>query len=177
MRSAERHRRARRRAGCTAAGSAAVIQVPKARVNGASTPRDRPSAAVPARTSNSSSVGDDIRRDTMNRGIDVGNHEALDLTARARQNGARSPPDPMTTEEIAARVRDEIARITGVPATTIGDHASFQQDLGLDSLSLLELVVHLEYGFKINVPEHDQAALRTVADTARYVHDRLAAGA
>jgi acyl carrier protein len=82
----------------------------------------------------------------------------------------------MTLEDVSARVKEQIASITGIPATTIGDDAAFQQDLGLDSLSLLELVVHLEYDFKIKVPEHELLTLRTVADTARYVHDRIAAG-
>ena len=83
----------------------------------------------------------------------------------------------MTQDEIAHRIKEDIATITGLPASTIGDDASFRQDLGLDSLSLLELVVHLEYGFRIKVPEHELAGLRTVADTARYVQERVSAGA
>ena len=83
----------------------------------------------------------------------------------------------MTQDQISLRIKEDIAKITGLPAGTIGDDASFREDLGLDSLSLLELVVHLEYGFRINVPEHELAALRTVADTARYVQERVSAGA
>jgi acyl carrier protein len=79
----------------------------------------------------------------------------------------------MTQDEIVSRIKEDIGRITGLPASTIGGDASFQKDLGLDSLSLLELVVHLEYGFKIKVPEDLLPALRTVNQTARYVHERL----
>ncbi|HTM26647.1 MAG TPA: phosphopantetheine-binding protein [Vicinamibacterales bacterium] len=79
----------------------------------------------------------------------------------------------MTREEIAQRIKEDIGRITGIPAAAIADEASFQKDLGLDSLSLLELVVHLEYGFKIKVPEDQLSSLRTVHETAQYVHDRL----
>jgi acyl carrier protein len=83
----------------------------------------------------------------------------------------------MTQDEVCQRIKEDIAKITGLPVSGIGDEASFQQDLGLDSLSLLELVVHLEYGFRIKVPEHELAGLRSVADTTRYVHERVSAGA
>ena len=78
----------------------------------------------------------------------------------------------MIPEDIAASIKDNLSRITGIPAASIADQALFQKDLGLDSLSLLELVVHLEYSFKIKVPEHDLTSLRTVADTAQYIHQR-----
>jgi acyl carrier protein len=83
----------------------------------------------------------------------------------------------MTHDEIKRQVRESISRITSIPAGDIGDRASFQKDLGLDSLSLLELVVHLEYGFKIKVPEDALPGLQTVDDTAEYVHQRIAARA
>jgi len=79
----------------------------------------------------------------------------------------------MTQDEIKGQIRESISRITGIPADDVGERASFQKDLGLDSLSLLELVVHLEYGFKIKVPEDALPGLQTVADTAQYVHERI----
>ena len=90
----------------------------------------------------------------------------------------RTPPHNafgMNHDDVTARVKEAVAQITGLPATTIADTASFRGDLSLDSLSLLELVVHLEYGFKIKVPEHDLGGLHTVADVADYVRARLAA--
>ncbi len=81
----------------------------------------------------------------------------------------------MTQDEIARRIREDISRIAGVPPAAITDAAAFQHDLGLDSLSLLELVVHLEFAFRIKVPEGDMAALTSVAATAEYVHARVAA--
>jgi acyl carrier protein len=80
----------------------------------------------------------------------------------------------MSPDDIAVRVKDAVAQITGLPAASIADTASFRGDLALDSLSLLELVVHLEYGFKITVPEDALARLNTVADVADYVRARLA---
>jgi acyl carrier protein len=79
----------------------------------------------------------------------------------------------MTHDDITRQIRESISRITGIPADDIGERASFQKDLGLDSLSLLELVVHLEYGFKIKVPEDALQGLHTVHDTAAYVRQRI----
>jgi len=81
----------------------------------------------------------------------------------------------MSPDDVVARVKESVSHITGLPAASIADTASFRGDLSLDSLSLLELVVHLEYGFKIKVPEHDLAGLSTVADVADYVRARLPA--
>jgi acyl carrier protein len=81
----------------------------------------------------------------------------------------------MTQDDVTTQVKDAVAHITGLPAASIADTASFRKDLSLDSLSLLELVVHLEYGFKIKVPEQDLAGLGTVADVVGYVRARLTA--
>ena len=80
----------------------------------------------------------------------------------------------MDVEETKARIKQGIARITGIAPEEIHDTASYQTDLGLDSLSLLELVVDLEYAFKITVPEDRFPDLQTVEDTARFVLERLA---
>ncbi len=83
----------------------------------------------------------------------------------------------MTLDEIKARIRNDLSRITSIPPESIGETTSFQKDLGLDSLSLLELVVDLEYAFGIKVPEEDVPGLQNVTAVAQYVHARLAAKA
>jgi acyl carrier protein len=87
--------------------------------------------------------------------------------------GTQRGTPSMSPEQIAGSIKDNLSSITGIPAASIADQASFREDLGLDSLSLLELVVHLEYSFKLKVPEQDFASLRSVADTAGYIHQRL----
>jgi acyl carrier protein len=82
----------------------------------------------------------------------------------------------VTHDDVSAQIKDAVARITGLPVASIADDASFRGDLSLDSLSLLELVVHVEYSFRIKVPEADLGGLETVADVADYVRARLAAG-
>ena len=77
----------------------------------------------------------------------------------------------MDLEETKATIKQGIARITGIAPEQIGDTSSYRTDLGLDSLSLLELIVDLEYAFKIKVPEERLPELLTVQDTARIVDE------
>jgi acyl carrier protein len=83
----------------------------------------------------------------------------------------------MTLDEIKTRISNDLSRITSIPPESIGESTLFQTDLGLDSLSLLELVVDLEYAFGIKVPEEHLPGLQNVATVAQYVHDRLSAKA
>lgn len=80
----------------------------------------------------------------------------------------------MDVEEIRARVKQSIARITGIDPKDIADAASYQNDLALDSLSTLEHTIDVEYLFKIKVPEEQLQQIRTVEDTVRLVHQYLA---
>ena len=78
-------------------------------------------------------------------------------------------------ERIRDTVRDSVNRITGIPKTDIHDESSFMEDLGLDSLSALEVMVDVEYAFKIKVAEERLQAIQTVRDTITVVQEYLAA--
>jgi acyl carrier protein len=52
--------------------------------------------------------------------------------------------------------------------------ASILDDLGADSLDVVEMVMSLEEAFDIEVPDDDVEALRTVADVERYVSGAVA---
>jgi acyl carrier protein len=77
----------------------------------------------------------------------------------------------------AAAIRDQIkthiSTITGIPVGQIADSASYVEDLGLDSLSMLELSVNLEYTFKIKVPVERLPELRTIDDSVRIVQEYM----
>jgi acyl carrier protein len=76
---------------------------------------------------------------------------------------------------IGERIRETIHRITGISPSEIRDTSSYRDDLGLDSLSSLEVVVDLEYAFKIKVPEERIQKIGTVQDTINVVQEYLAA--
>ena len=88
------------------------------------------------------------------------------------------PADPSADAALRAHIRRELHAIRprALPATW-GDAARFRQDLGLDSLDLVELVARLEQATGLYVPDDDVARLSSVAATLAYVRERRAAAA
>lgn len=77
----------------------------------------------------------------------------------------------MDAAAVRDRIKEHISTITSIPVSEISDSASYAEDLGLDSLSMLELSVNLEYTFKIKVPPERLPEIRTVDDTVRFVQE------
>ncbi len=75
----------------------------------------------------------------------------------------------MEVEEIRARVKSIIANVTSIDPDEIADDASFVDDLRLDSLSLLEIGVDVDYEFKLGLPEEKLQEVRTVRETIELV--------
>ena len=80
----------------------------------------------------------------------------------------------MDVQEIRGKIKEVIANVTNLDSEDIGDRAHFVDDLQLDSLSLLEIGVDVDYEFKLGVPEERLAELRTVQDAVKLVQQRLA---
>ena len=83
----------------------------------------------------------------------------------------------MDVVEIRTRIKEIIANVTNIDPAEIGDTASFVEDLQLDSLSLLEIGVDVDYEFKLGVPEERLGELRTVQDSVDLVVECLNAKA
>ncbi len=83
----------------------------------------------------------------------------------------------MDVEEIRTRIKEIISNVTGIEPQQIGDDASYVDDLQLDSLSLLEIGVDVDYEFKLGVPEERLGEIRTVDDAVALVQEVLAAKA
>ena len=81
----------------------------------------------------------------------------------------------MDASQIRAKIKDIIANVANLDAATIADNADFFDDLGLDSLSLLEIGVDLDYEFKLGVPEERLQELRTVQDSVNLVLEQQTA--
>lgn len=79
----------------------------------------------------------------------------------------------MKNPEISQKIKQIISNITSIPVDEIGDTASFRDELDLDSLSLLEIGVDVDYEFKLGVPEERLHGLDTVEQTAELVMERL----
>jgi acyl carrier protein len=85
------------------------------------------------------------------------------------------PEAPMDQNVIRDSIKQSIARITGIPPDEISDTASYRDDLGLDSLSMLEVAVDAELCFQVKIPDERMPEIQSVADAVRMVGEYLAA--
>jgi acyl carrier protein len=80
----------------------------------------------------------------------------------------------MGADEIRGRIKQAIAKVSQIDPETIGDRSSFREDLGLDSLSILEALVEVQCRFKIpDIPDADFARIRTVEQAVAFVQQAL----
>ena len=70
------------------------------------------------------------------------------------------------------RVSEIIVEQLGVSAEEIKPEASFIDDLGADSLDIVELVMAMEEAFDIEIPDDDAEKLKTIGDAMAYVKER-----
>lgn len=70
---------------------------------------------------------------------------------------------------IFKKVQEKVAEQLGVELDEITMEASFIDDLGADSLDIVELLMALEEEFEIEIPDEDAEKLTTVGDIVEYV--------
>jgi acyl carrier protein len=76
----------------------------------------------------------------------------------------------MSLEE---RVTDLIVEQLGVSRDEVVSQASFVDDLGADSLDIVELVMSLEESFDIEIVDEDAEKIQTIGDAVAYLKERL----
>lgn len=76
--------------------------------------------------------------------------------------------------EIESKVKSAVAEQLGINAETISNEASFKDDLGADSLDLVELVMAFENEFGITIEEDESATLTTVQKAIDFITKKLA---
>ena len=70
---------------------------------------------------------------------------------------------------IADKIKETVAEQLGVDGEKITPEATFVDDLGADSLDVVELVMALEEEFEIEIPDEDAEKLQTVQNVVDYV--------
>ena len=77
-------------------------------------------------------------------------------------------------ENIEQRVKKIVAEQLGVNESEIKTDSSFVDDLGADSVDLVELVMAMEEEFDVGeIDEEDLTGLKTVGDCVRYLYNKL----
>lgn len=76
--------------------------------------------------------------------------------------------------DLAERLRGIVANQLGVEQAEVVPEARILDDLGADSLDVVELVMALEESFDIVVPDEDVEGLETVSDVQAYVSAKAA---
>jgi len=79
------------------------------------------------------------------------------------------------SQNLAQKIRSLVADRLGVDLVDCTAEASILDDLGADSLDVVELVMALEDEFDIEVPDEDVVGIRTIGDVERYVTARATA--
>ena len=79
----------------------------------------------------------------------------------------------MNTEEVFEKVKAIIVEQLGVTESAVTMEASFIDDLGADSLDIVELVMALEEEFDIEIPDTDAEKVVAVSDVVEYIKENV----
>jgi acyl carrier protein len=80
----------------------------------------------------------------------------------------------MSDDEIRSRIKEAVSRIAGICIDGISDDARFIEDLGLDSLSIIESLVVIEHEFRLQPQQEDiEKRIRCIEDVVLLVQSEL----
>lgn len=78
-------------------------------------------------------------------------------------------------QDLETKVREIVAQQLGKNVDQVTPEASFRDDLGADSLDVVELVMALEEEFGIQIPDEDAEKITTVGQAIEYIKQKAAA--
>ena len=81
----------------------------------------------------------------------------------------------MKLEEVQAKLKEIVMDRLNAEEDQIKPEASFVEDLGADSLDIVELIMGIEEEFEIEIPDEDAEKLTTVGEAMAYVKTKLGA--
>lgn len=77
----------------------------------------------------------------------------------------------MAAAQIEAKVKNIIAEQLGVGEDEIKPESNFVEDLGADSLDIVELVMAMEEEFEVEIPDEEAENIKTVGDAIKYINE------
>ncbi|HHT91107.1 MAG: acyl carrier protein [Bacillota bacterium] len=76
-------------------------------------------------------------------------------------------------EKIFEKVKTIVVEQLGISYTEVTPDASFVEDLGADSLDVVELVMALEEEFDLTISDEEASRIATVRDAVEYITEQL----
>lgn len=76
-------------------------------------------------------------------------------------------------DNVFERVKEVVVERLGVEESQVTLEASFKDNLGADSLDLVEVVMELEDAFDIEIGDEDAERINTVGDAVSYIKESL----
>ncbi len=74
-------------------------------------------------------------------------------------------------DKILEKVKEIVIEQLGVEEEEVTEKASFVDDLGADSLDIVELIMALEEEFETEIPDEDAEKIATVGDAVKYIKE------
>lgn len=78
----------------------------------------------------------------------------------------------MESGEILEKVKDIIIDQLGAGDKEIGKQTTFVDDLGADSLDIVEIIMAMEEEFSIEIPDEDAERIQNVGQVVQYIEER-----
>ena len=79
----------------------------------------------------------------------------------------------MEAEEIFEKVKTVIVEQLGIDEESVKMDSSFLDDLGADSLDIVEFIMALEEEFGLEIPDEDVEKIVTVKDVVEYISENI----
>ncbi|MBQ3397253.1 MAG: acyl carrier protein [Synergistaceae bacterium] len=79
----------------------------------------------------------------------------------------------MTKEEVVEKLKTIVSDRLGVEKDQVTPEKSFVEDLGADSLDIVELIMGIEEEFEIEIPDEDAEKLTSVGEAMKYTLEKI----
>ena len=79
----------------------------------------------------------------------------------------------MTKEEVVEKLKTIVSDRLGVEKDQVTPEKSFVEDLGADSLDIVELIMGIEEEFEIEIPDDDAEKLTSVGEAMKYTLEKI----
>ena len=77
------------------------------------------------------------------------------------------------SKDIESRLMDMLSERFKIDKSQMSASSRFQEDLGADSIDIMELLMSLEEEFGINIPDDEAEKLKSVGDVMKYIESKV----